>query len=301
MDPDVQSFGTNVGIPMAILDCRYGRMLAFSSDNVIGKSLRLYGEWAEHELSLLRPFVVEGATIIDVGANIGTHTLPFSRWVQNGRVIAIEAQPVVSCVLRDNCLQNGCLNVQIVNAICGAERGNCEFQLDYRIEQNLGAISFVRRRCNACRSLIHWLKKLKGRHGVINVPIIMLDEVCRDEMVALIKIDIEGMELDALRGAGKLLARCHPVIYFEQSDTTRLTDTYDYLVDIGYRMFWLETHPFNRNNYRGVTENIWWRTETGIIAVPKHIQCPTGLIEGVRDDHSPPNRLDARAGIAVSE
>jgi FkbM family methyltransferase len=299
MDPKVQYYGTNASITMAALDCRYGRMLAFSTDNVIGRSLRLYGEWAEHELSLLRSFIVEGTTIIDVGANIGTHTLPLSRWVQNGRVIAIEAQPVVSFVLRDNCLQNGCLNVQIVNAICGAESGSIEFRIDYRKEQNLGAISFARGRGNRWRGLFYWLNRLRGLNTV-NVPIITLDELCRDELVALIKIDIEGMELDALRGAGKLLARCHPVIYFEQNNTTRLSDTYDYLSGTGYRMFWLETHPFNQNNFRGVTENIWWRTETGIIAVPKHIQHPTGLIEVKRNDQSPPNRLDARAGIAVS-
>ena len=235
-----------------------------------------------------------------MGANIGTHTLPFSRWVQNGRVIAIEAQPIVSCVLRENCVQNGCRNVQIVNAICSAKRGKCEFQLDYKIEQNLGGVSFVRRRSNAWRSLSHLLKQLTHRQGVNDVPIIVLDDVCRDEMVALIKIDIEGMELDALRGASKLLTRCHPVIYFEQNDTTRLADTYDYLADTGYQMFWLETHPFNKNNYRGVTENIWWRTETGILAVPKNMRCPTDLIEVERYDHSPPNRLDARAGIAVA-
>ena len=37
-----------------------------------------------------------GTTVVDVGANIGTHTVPFSRWVGDGRVIAIEAQPAVS-------------------------------------------------------------------------------------------------------------------------------------------------------------------------------------------------------------
>ena len=71
-------------------DCRYGTMLTLPSDNVIGKSLRIYGEWAEHELSILRSFISPGATVVDVGANIGTHTLPFSRWVENGRVMAIE-------------------------------------------------------------------------------------------------------------------------------------------------------------------------------------------------------------------
>jgi FkbM family methyltransferase len=288
----------DTGYHLESLDCRYGKMFVFSSDNVIGRSLRLYGEWAEHELSLLRSFVVAGTTVIDVGANIGTHTLPLSRWVKNGRVIAIEAQPSVSYVLRNNCHQNGCLNVQVVNAICGEKSGSVEFRLNYKNEQNLGAMSFVRTRRKRWSYIFHWLNRLRDP-TILNVPIITLDELCRDEPVALIKIDIEGMELDALRGAGKLLARCRPLIYFEQNNTTQLADTYDYLGAMEYRMFWVETHPFNQNNFRGVTENIWWRTETAIIAVPKHTQHPTGLIEVKRNDQSLPSRLDARTGIAV--
>jgi hypothetical protein len=186
-----------------------------------------------------------------------------------------------------------------VNAICASECGIDKFRLDYRKEQNLGAISFVRTRGNKLRDLFHWLNRLRGSN-VVNVPMITLDELCFNDPVALIKIDIEGMELDALRGAGKLLRRCHPVIYFEQSSTTRLADTYDYLADIGYRMFWLETHPFNQNNFRGVKDNIWWRTETGILSVPTHVQHPKGLVEVERNHQAPPSRLNARAGIAVS-
>jgi FkbM family methyltransferase len=299
MQNSMRPFGRNSALALDGLDCRYGRMFVFASDNVIGKSLRLYGEWAEHELSLLRPFVVAGMTVVDVGANIGTHTLPLSQWVNSGRVIAIEAQPIVSAVLRDNCIQNGRLNVQVVNAICAAESGSVEFRPNYNKEQNLGAISFAGTLGNGQRKLSRWLRRLIRPYSV-NIPLITLDELCSDEPVALIKIDIEGMELDALRGAANLLTRWHPAIYFEQNDTTRLPDTFNYLVDIGYRMFWLETHPFNQNNYRGERENIWWRTETGIIALPARFQAPTTSIEVHINDKSPPNSLDARAGIAVA-
>ena len=73
---------------LADLECRYGRMLVFASDEVIGRSLVLYGEWAEHELRCLRPYIRPGSTVIDVGAYIGTHALPFFLWAGAGRVVA---------------------------------------------------------------------------------------------------------------------------------------------------------------------------------------------------------------------
>ncbi len=128
-------------------------MLALSSDTVIGRSLRIYGEWAEHELNVLHSYVVAGTTVVDVGANIGTHTLPMSRWVDSGHVISIEAQPVISRILRINCLQNACFNVRVFNAICADNPGNLEMHFGYSKEFNYGAVSFAQQHSYAWRRL----------------------------------------------------------------------------------------------------------------------------------------------------
>ena len=292
-------FAKDTSIGLETYDCRYGRMHVLSSDTVIGRSLRLYGEWAEHELSILRSFVVPGTTVIDVGAHIGTHTLPLSVWVQNGRVIAIEPQPVISSILRDNCVQNERLNVQVINAICGSEIGSFDFRLKCGEHQNLGAISFARTHNHIWRKPFILFTRLTNPK-IVTMPMIMLDQFCSHEPVSLIKIDIEGMEFEALLGASKLLAHHRPVVYFEQNDTTKLPHTYDYLVGAGYRLLWLETHPFNKKNFRGVKENIWWRTETGIIAVPQETPMLNSLTEVQRNDQNPPHLLNARAGIEVN-
>src|SRR5262249_4739768 len=128
---------------LADLECRYGRMLVFASDEVIGRSLVLYGEWAEHELRCLRPYIRPGSTVIDVGAYVGTHALPFSLWAGAGRVVAIEVQPVASSVLTVNCLRNERWNVQIINAICSTRRGFLSVSIDYENMQNFGGVSFA--------------------------------------------------------------------------------------------------------------------------------------------------------------
>lgn len=281
-------------------DCRYGAMLTVPSDNVISRSLRIYGEWAEHELSVLRSFISVGATVVDVGANIGTHALPFSLWVGNGRIIAIEAQPHICQVLRLNCLRNDRRNVDVVNAVCADTRGSIAFRPDYAKEHNFGAVSFAGLPSDTRRGLFRWLHRFR-RSTTLNIPVITLDELCGKAAVSLIKIDIEGMELDALRGAQEVIARCHPVIYFEQNNTERLSNTHRYLTNFGYRMFWLETHPFNRNNFRGVTDNIWWRTETGILALPIHATPPADLIPLNGNEITAPARFNARDGVTIKE
>ena len=254
-------------------DCRYGTMLTLLSDNVISRSLRIYGEWAEHELSILRSYILAGATVVDVGANIGTHTLPFSRWVQNGRVVAIEAQPALCDILTLNCRRNAITNVDVVNAICGEKRGHLEFRPDYASEENFGGISFANAASDTRLAIFRWLDRLSGSTAA-SIPVVTLDDLFRNKKVSFIKLDIEGMELDALRGARELIDRCQPVISFEQNSTARLSETCDYLSGMGYRMSWLETQPFNRNNFREQSDNIWWRTETGILALPAHVSPP---------------------------
>jgi FkbM family methyltransferase len=273
-------------------------MAAPSCDNVIARSLRVYGEWAEHELSFLRSLVLPGTVVVDVGANIGTHTLAFSRWVRHGRVIAIEAQPAISRVLWQNCHQNACHNVDVVNAICADRSGSQNVLVDYSREENLGAICFAYAGSGLWRSFTSLIDRVRCRRGV-RVRVIRLDDICPKAAVALIKIDVEGMELDALRGAGETLRRNLPAVYFEQNSAANLPETYEYLANAGYRLFWLETHPYNQLNFRGAKQNIWWRTETGILALPTPVDPPTRLIEVRRDDPSPPRQLNSREGIAV--
>jgi FkbM family methyltransferase len=275
-------------------------MFALPSDNVISKSLRIYGEWAEHELSILRSFISTGATVIDVGANIGTHTLPFSRWVGSGRVISVEAQPAICEILRLNCRQNGCANVEVVSAICGEKRRHVKFRPDYTSDENFGGISFADAQSDTRLALRRWLDRLRSSVAT-SIPVTTLDNLSRGRRVSFIKLDIEGMELDALRGGRELIVRCRPVIFFEQNNTAHLSETYDYLAGIGYRMFWLETQPFNRNNFREERENIWWRTETGILALPEHVSPPPDLIPANGDEVTVPVRLNARDGVALAE
>ena len=81
---------------LSLTRTRYGEMWYFARDEVIGRSLEQYGEWAEHEISLLSGYIVPETLVIDIGANIGTHTLAFARRHPSAAVIGFEAQPVMA-------------------------------------------------------------------------------------------------------------------------------------------------------------------------------------------------------------
>ena len=75
-------------------------------------------------MQLLQHFIEPGMDVIDVGANIGTHTLFFAAAVgPQGSVVAIEPQRVVDHMLTANVALNSLLNVVTLHTACGAEPG----------------------------------------------------------------------------------------------------------------------------------------------------------------------------------
>ena len=95
--------------------------------------------------------------------------------------------------------------------------GRRECHLNYDDEQNVGGISFSAVKHSGWRRLLRWLPGFNDPR-IVDIPVIALDDLSLTETVSLMKLDVEGMELDALRGAHATIARFRPVIFFEQND-----------------------------------------------------------------------------------
>jgi GT2 family glycosyltransferase/glycosyltransferase involved in cell wall biosynthesis len=94
--------------------CRHGDMRWLEADQEVGRALALYGEWAEAELAFLRRLVGEGDTVVEIGANVGAHTLPLARAVgPAGKVLAIEPDPMQAELLAGNAAANGLSTITI--------------------------------------------------------------------------------------------------------------------------------------------------------------------------------------------
>ncbi len=244
---------------VADADCRHGHLYFLPEDDPIGKSLAWYGEWAEAEIGFLSAFIGLGSAVVDVGANIGTHTLAFSRRVGSaGSVQAFEPQSVVFALLERNIAANGCTNVVAVRAGVGRTAGEMFVPaVDYASHVNVGSVALVR------------AEAAGAQHGGERTPIVALDEL---ELATchLVKIDAEGMEEDVLAGMAATIQRLRPVIYVECNTVDIGVATLRAIPWSGYRFFLVRTAAYNPSNYRRHKENFFGvARESSILCVPE--------------------------------
>jgi len=223
--------------------CRHGLMLYNPRDLHVGRSLDLYGEWAESELELLGLFLREGDVAIDVGANLGTHAVFFAGKVgPRGKVFAFEPQPIIFQGLCENLALNGFANAQALPVAAGRAPGRLALpDVDYTAAGNFGGVSLGAR--------------AEGSTAA-TVEVMTLDSLGLDRC-QLIKIDVEGMELDVLDGANALVAAARPLIYLENNDTTKSPALISWMLARGYHLFWHLSRFFNPRNFFQNPDNVF--------------------------------------------
>jgi FkbM family methyltransferase len=149
---------------------------------------------------LLRP----GMVVVDAGANVGQYTLlACSAIGDGGRVISFEPDPVTFDWLRRNCELNRLRNVSLHQRAVYDERTSLELHL--ASTRDSGSNSLVAE---------PWISESK----TVRVDCVRLDDVLASEgvhRVDVIKVDIEGAELAALRGAEQTLRAARPVLVVE--------------------------------------------------------------------------------------
>lgn len=223
--------------------CRHGLMLYNFHDCYIGRSLELYGEWSEGEIDLFRQQLKPGMVVVEVGANIGAHTVFLAQAVgPAGRVLAFEPQRIVYQTLCANLALNDITNVDCRHAAAGATAGELFVpRLDYTRENNFGGLSLV------------------GCETGESVPVATLDSFGLARC-ALLKIDVEGMEKSVLEGARATIARCRPILYVENDRQDRSADLIRTIDSLGYDMHWHCPPIYNPKNFAANPENVFSNT-----------------------------------------
>jgi FkbM family methyltransferase len=162
------------------------------------------GTFEETSLRVMRKCLPAGGVMMDVGANIGLYTLEAAIHAgASGRVIAVEAAPCHVDAARANVALNGLRNVTVVHAAAGAAPGHARLAMPSR--GNRGEFT-----------LGHSDADL-----TIDVTVRTLSDIAAEagiERLDVMKMDIEGSEDAALRGAGALLERFRPTLLVELND-----------------------------------------------------------------------------------
>jgi len=201
------------------------RKMAVFAQDLIGRSINLDGVFERRELDLLFSFLgpvlndIAPGTCLDVGANIGNHTLYFSSRFAN--VVAFEPNPEVFQLLSFNVRGLETVSVQSVALGDGTHEA-----LLREVDGNLGASSL----------------KHQGLGSTVPVSVRRMDDFSYEKPVSFIKIDTEGFEAEVLRGADETLKTHEPIVVFEQLKSEFIggsTPAIQLLQRLGYRICWI--------------------------------------------------------------
>lgn len=184
-----------------------------------------------YELGMLRAMrehLQPGDLVLDVGANIGNHSL-YLATVAGCRVVAFEPNRELATALRTSVTLSAAPDaIEVRTHALGA--ASARGSLDNLDDANLGGQSV----------------KVQVEGGDFDV--LALDEVDLPGPVRAIKVDVEGMELDVLAGAEQLIARDRPDLYIEAIDGDAFDSlaawvtAHDYCYDATYNA--TPTHRF---------------------------------------------------------
>jgi FkbM family methyltransferase len=231
--------------------CKHGLFSYFTNDIIIGKSLEMYGEYAENEFLLLNHVIQPGDFVIDIGANLGLHTVWFAKHAFKGRVAAFEPNEFNRNLLIKNIDQNQCKNVQIYGNIVGDRNGSGFISsFNPSIPGNYGE-------CSVLEANPGGLYEAK--------PMVKIDAL-NFGRCDFIKIDVEGYEKEVLTGCQETIKRCRPQMLVEiNNSTTHLEFMWDMLHELDYLLWWLPVRNYNPTNFFGNRVNIF--SNGGIIDI----------------------------------
>lgn len=238
---------------------RYHKNFVYwKNDEVIGRHLREYGEYQQKEIDLLTGLLdrvdVKQKVVWDIGANIGVHTIAFSK--HSAFVCSWEANPQNYKLLRLNTQGKLAPNVKVHNvAISNGTKDKLQIQdFDENFLDNKGELTVV-------------------DTGGVEVESRTLDSYLMNYPIpTMIKIDVEGHELEVLQGATTMLKTVKPILYFETNDTSSYKNHIELLQDNDYRMWWFACPNYNQDNYNKNTTNVWGRTVIcSILAIHKDV------------------------------
>ncbi|BDT71068.1 hypothetical protein os4_05810 [Comamonadaceae bacterium OS-4] len=182
-------------------------------------------------LNIRHKFFGDGVVGLDCGANLGVHTVEWAKALYGrGSVIAIEAQERIYYALAGNIAINNCFNARAIHGAIGSEVGELEIPVpDYLQPASFGSLELRQTaKSEFIGQTIHAERNQKVRMLTIdslNLP--RLD---------FIKIDVEGMELEALAGGRATIERHKPVMLIESIKTDKAA-LLKFLEEHGYQTF----------------------------------------------------------------
>lgn len=242
------------------LTTKFGDTFTVDLSSFLEWQLWAFGSYEEHFAELFRYLVQPADLCIDVGANIGIHTIRLAKLVGScGKVIALEPDGELSERAADNIHLNNLTNVRLIQAAASATGGD-----------NVSLYRPDSRDPNKGRASLLPHQYLTGRTA--QVPTVAIDDINKDP-VTLIKIDVEGYEATVVSGASRTIGAYSPSLILEYDPeliSTRLGNLVESLRERKYELFRIchYRHSLTGRGQLGL-ENLrnWPESSANILAI----------------------------------
>ena len=270
---DDAAFGLDLSPPsfrpaFELSPSRSGAIFHHPGSDLIGTALKIYGEWAHNEIELLLGLIDSGKCVYDVGAFVGTHAVAFAERVGPlGKVFAFEPNKSSFRLLAMNTCTERRASVRSFNLAIGASNG---FVKSISPDKSNLGLSVLQETADEFERDVVFMKSL--------------DSLVLDSDPSLIKIDVEGMELDVLEGAAMTIARSRPFIYAEVNTVAKALALLGWSRENNYDCLGCSHLAFNPGNFALNSNNIYGngRECALLLIASENLQCQKiqDLIEG---------------------
>jgi len=212
---------------------------------MISNYVDMYGEWSETEVDLFRFLLNKASNCVEVGSNIGMHTIPISRFCEDGQIICFEPQRVIFNILCGNAAINNRTNIYARCEAVGETNKSIEIESsDYDEPCNYGSFS------------VSAGFSMEGSYAAktqkIRTQMVSLDN---DEQIQslptldLLKIDAEGHEPLVISGARHVIEKHKPNIFLEANQRDSMTQCFSSLSEMGYIGYWFASQRYRKDNF----------------------------------------------------
>lgn len=203
--------------------------LQIDTSNFIESCIYHTGDYEPYLKKQFAILINDGDCVLDVGANIGFHTMYFAELAGNtGKIFAFEPIPVNFLALKQNLSLNGFGQITAEEIALGNETNTIKIHIDPGLK-NPGAYTLLSHgKANT------YITCVKGDEYLDNKKI---------DHVDFIKIDVEGYEYEVLKGLKKTIAHSRPIVNFEYDRNYQLRQNEDpaavfnFFADLNYTFY----------------------------------------------------------------
>jgi FkbM family methyltransferase len=237
-------------------DTRYGSMdILREEGDIVSRFLLRYGEWSEFEIQFVSANLRDSAKVADVGAFVGSFGIGLSQSKRLGQLVFIEANPEVVPLLRRNVERNCRATHEVLDALLFP--AGREAKAVRRHGANQGSISYDP---ESDAEIAPDVPLPKNSIGLVSL---LMEHGPFD----LVKLDIEGLELEVLKDIEAELSGGEVAIWAECNEALASLQLAEFLLSCGLRVHYFAFPSFNPDNFRGDKEAIFpFAYEAGLYA-----------------------------------